>query len=83
MIDAITTLHPIVVAPRVRVDCGLVLLHSPAPCGFHDRTVVENKERTTMTAAQPPLGPQAFRAFLAQDVKKWEKLVHDADIKLE
>lgn len=58
-------------------------LHRAFAEAYGDATVRERLEKNTMAAAAPPLGPEAFRAFLAQDVAKWEKLIRDADIKGE
>lgn len=58
-------------------------LHRAFAEAYGDPVVRDRLERNTMTSASPPLGPDAFRAFLARDVAKWEKLVRDANIKAE
>lgn len=58
-------------------------LHRAFAEAFADPGVREKLERNTMSAAQPALGPDAFRAFLARDVAKWEALVREAGIKAE
>jgi tripartite-type tricarboxylate transporter receptor subunit TctC len=58
-------------------------LHRAFTEAYGDAVVRERLEKNTMTSAAPPLGPEAFRAFLARDVAKWEKLIRDADIKGE
>jgi tripartite-type tricarboxylate transporter receptor subunit TctC len=58
-------------------------LHRAFAEAYGDPGVRERLEKNTMTSAVPPLGPDAFRAFLARDVAKWEKLVREANIQPE
>jgi tripartite-type tricarboxylate transporter receptor subunit TctC len=50
---------------------------------FADPGVRERLEKNTMLAAPQPLGPQAFGAYLAQDVAKWAEVIKAAGIKPE
>lgn len=50
---------------------------------YADPGVREKLEKNAMQAAQPPLGPAAFGAFLAKDVAKWAKTIDEAKIKAD
>jgi len=58
-------------------------LHQAFAAAYADPQVRAKLEENTMLAAQPPLGPEAFGAFLARDVAKWEKTIREAGIKAE
>jgi tripartite-type tricarboxylate transporter receptor subunit TctC len=58
-------------------------LHEALAAAYADPAVREKLEKNTMQAAQPPLGPAAFGAFLAKDVAKWARTIQDANIKAE
>lgn len=58
-------------------------LHRAFAEAYGDPAIRERLEKNTMTSAAPALGPEAFRAFLARDVAKWEKLVREANIQAE
>jgi tripartite-type tricarboxylate transporter receptor subunit TctC len=58
-------------------------LHRAFAEAYGDPAVRERLEKNTMAVASPPLAPDAFGAFLARDVAKWEKLIGDAGIKGE
>jgi hypothetical protein len=45
--------------------------------------VRDKLEKSTMQAAQPPLGPAAFGEFMAKDVAKWAKTIQEANIKAD
>ncbi len=50
---------------------------------YADPQVRQKLQQNTMLAADPPLGPEAFGAFLAKDVAKWQKTIREANIKAE
>lgn len=56
-------------------------LHQAFSAAYADASVRQKLEQNTMLAAQPPLGPEAFAAFLAKDVAKWERTIREAGIK--
>lgn len=56
-------------------------LHQAFSAAYADASVRQKLEQNTMLAAQPPLGPEAFGAFLAKDVAKWERTIREAGIK--
>jgi tripartite-type tricarboxylate transporter receptor subunit TctC len=58
-------------------------LHQAFAAAYGDPQVRQKLEQNAMLAAQPPLGPDAFGAFLAKDVAKWAKTIREADIKVE
>jgi tripartite-type tricarboxylate transporter receptor subunit TctC len=58
-------------------------LHRAFTEAYGDPAVRERLEKNTMMSAAPPLGPDAFGAFLVRDVAKWEKLVREANISAE
>jgi tripartite-type tricarboxylate transporter receptor subunit TctC len=58
-------------------------LHQSLSAAYADPAVREKLEKSTMQAAQPPLGPAAFGEFLAKDVAKWAKTIQDANIKAD
>ena len=58
-------------------------LHQAFAAAFGDPEVRGKLEQNTMMSAQPALGPEAFGAFLAKDVAKWEKTIREANIKAE
>lgn len=58
-------------------------LHQAFTTAYADPQVRQKLEQNTMLAAEPPLGPEAFGAFLARDVAKWEKTIREANIKAE
>lgn len=58
-------------------------LHQAFAAAYADPQVRQKLEQNTMLAAQPPLGPEAFGAFLAKDVAKWEKTIREGNIKAE
>jgi len=58
-------------------------LHQAFAAAYADPEVRKKLEQNTMLSAQPPLGPEAFGAFLAKDVAKWEKTIREANIKAE
>ena len=58
-------------------------LHRAFAEAFGDAAVRERLEKNTMLSAAPPLGPDAFRAFLAEDVAKWARTVQQAAIPLQ
>lgn len=58
-------------------------LHQAFTAAYADAQVRQKLEQNTMLAAQPPLGPEAFGAFLAKDVAKWEKTIREGKIKAE
>jgi tripartite-type tricarboxylate transporter receptor subunit TctC len=58
-------------------------LHRALADAFGDPAVRERLQRNTMLAAQPPLDPEGFRKFLADDVAKWAKTVKDAGIPIQ
>jgi tripartite-type tricarboxylate transporter receptor subunit TctC len=58
-------------------------LHQALTAAYADPAVREKLEKSTMQAAQPPLGPAAFGEFLAKDVAKWAKTIQEANIKAD
>jgi len=58
-------------------------LHQALSAAYADPAVREKLEKSTMQAAQPPLGPAAFGEFLARDVAKWAKTIEQANIKAD
>ena len=58
-------------------------LHQALSAAYADPAVREKLEKSTMQAAEPPLGPGAFGEFLARDVAKWAKTIQEANIKAD
>ena len=58
-------------------------LHQALSAAYADPAVRDKLEKSTMQAAQPPLGPAAFGEFLARDVAKWAKTIEQANIKAD
>lgn len=58
-------------------------LHQALSAAYADPAVRDKLEKSTMQAAQPPLGPAAFGEFMAKDVAKWAKTIQDANIKAD
>jgi tripartite-type tricarboxylate transporter receptor subunit TctC len=58
-------------------------LHRAFAAAYADPQVRGKLEQNTMLAAEPPLGPEAFGAFLAKDVAKWQRTIREANIKAE
>ena len=58
-------------------------LHQALSAAYADPAVREKLEKSTMQAAQPPLGPAAFGEFLAKDVAKWAKTIQEANVKAD
>jgi tripartite-type tricarboxylate transporter receptor subunit TctC len=58
-------------------------LHQAFAAAFADPEVRARLDQNTMLSAQPAMGPDAFGAFLAKDVAKWEKTIREAGIKAE
>lgn len=71
------------VVPKETSQAVREKLHRAFAEAFGDASVRERLQRNTMLAAQPPLDPEGFRRFLADDVAKWAKTVKDAGIPIQ
>lgn len=71
------------VVPKETPQAVREKLHRAFAEAFGDASVRERLQRNTMLAAQPPLDPEGFRRFLADDVAKWAKTVKDAGIPIQ
>jgi tripartite-type tricarboxylate transporter receptor subunit TctC len=71
------------VVPKGTPDDVRKKLDHAFAAAYGDPDVRRKLEQNTMLAAQPPLGPEAFGTFLAKDVAKWAKIIHDAGVTTE
>lgn len=71
------------VVPKGTPDDVKQKLNQAFTAAYGDPAVRQKLEQNTMLAAQPPLGPAAFGAFLAKDVAKWKHTIEQANIKAE